>query len=844
MQGNLQPRPTSFVDRREDLRVLRGALAGGARLVTVSGPPGVGKSRLAIEVSLALAGDYKEGGVWLCDLNGASDVPALCARVAGMLEPKGGAARGDEVARLGLVIAQRPPLLLLFDGFDQLVEAGASVLTAWLAAAPQARFMVTSRERLRIGEETLVELEPLPASAAIELFDARAVAIRREWSTAENRELISGIVKSLDCLPLAVELAAARMDLMGPADLLAALDDRVDVLATAARDSNAHHVTLAAAIHASWLGLSAPERAALEQASVFSASFSLAAATAVLEVDGQLPLLEVLHSLRRKSLLVSSAGAAPGRARFRLYETVRQYARARLAEGDHAAAARARHARYYAQPDGDWIEEDLSDMVAVVDASLGVEPALALQVLLAAEPLLWRSGRADQVEELLSRALATPEAPELDDYTRALELRGRARRLGGDTVGAARDLNEALARSTDAGDELGRGRTLFELATLELIKGRFAASRTRFETSIEAYRAAGDRLGEGDALDGIAAAVYHLGQGNDEARGFLLEALRIFRDIGARDKEAIVRGHLGVLALERGMHHEARSQIEAALAIHRERGDLRFEAGELASLGLVALDQSDVVAAAVQLEAALALHRRTGDARGIGLTLLDVGICREEQDDLSGAALAYGEAVEIGRLTDDYRTMAFALSYRGRVAAREGNSRAARSVFAEAEELLAANPNPEAEAILALCRAHLEDALPLLPDGLGDSLSVRVALRMAADGRVHTSARLRLDRGARTFALGTSAPVSLLARPTLWRVLACLVEQRVAQPGGPVDRETLFEVGWPDEHISSASAAGRVRSAVYGLRKLGLSDVLASSNEGYTLSPDVDIELQ
>ncbi len=816
---------TSFIGRDRDLAAVRRTLDDGARLITLCGPPGVGKSRVARELVAQLAGE--EGSeVFFCDLAGARDRADLFARVCVAI---GSPVPARDVGTgVGLLLAEHPQLVLVVDDADHVVAVGAGVLRAWLDVAPGLSLVVTSRERLGVAGEQLIELAPLARDDAVALFDQRAAAVDPTWDHAAHRRLIGQIVNRLDRLPMAIELVAARMELLGPADLLALLEQRRSAAPA-----------LTAAIEESWHGLSPVERSALAQLSIFRGNFTLTAADAICALPGDAPLVEALQALRRKSLLLARPNPAhPGRARFHLYETVRRLAGQKLDDTGSRAAAARRHAAYFATV-REATEAELPDLLAVVEST--AQPAVTLGAALAAEPLFWRSGRAREIVALFNRVLDAvgPDDLEPAQRARALELRGRAHRVAGDMAAARADLDDALVRWVELGDRASAARTHREVGALAMVQGRFDAARAALTAAARAQRECGDRSGEATTLDTLAGVIYQSGGDIAEARGLALDALRITRELGLRDKEAIQRGHLGLLALESGALDEASEQLDAALAIHRELGNVRFEAAELNNLGLLARERGDPAEGARRIGRALALFRSVGDVKGAAEASIDLGVCREESGDLTRAGAAFGEALHIARLIDDRRTIAAALSHLGRVAARQGRSSSARAAWDEAAQVTADGSFPHARAILDVSRAHLDpEARDIVPVDNPTS-SYRAVCRILRAGEQPAATVLVVDDAARSYRLGSDDPVSLAERPTLWRLLSRLARARQDAPGQPISRDELFAAGWPGEQIASRSAAGRVRSAVWALRKSGLGSVLTGSTEGYALTVDV-----
>ena len=355
--GQLPSPTTSFVGRRHDLLRVSRWFATGHRLVVIVGPPGMGKTRVAVEYAAQVA---EAGGVAVrfCDLTEVRDLDGLCAHVAACLdlslEPG-----ADVAASIGLVLREGGDLLVL-DNFEQLVDVGAATVASWLLRAPRAQLLVTSRERLRIEGEIVHELEPLSlpsgsdiaGSEAIALFVDRARQLRRDFALTDGDvPQVAEIVRRLDGIPLAIEVAAARMDVMGPATLVERMPRRLDLLASGRRDATTRQATLRGAIDGSWNALTPAAQRALAQASVFRGGFTLEAAEAVLDpsAHGDAPaVVDVLGTLRAKSLVrVQGASDQPAELRFSLYESIRDYAGERLAASGDVAATRARHARYF-----------------------------------------------------------------------------------------------------------------------------------------------------------------------------------------------------------------------------------------------------------------------------------------------------------------------------------------------------------------------------------------------------------------------------------------------------------------------------------------------------------------
>ena len=318
-RGNLPGESGEFIGREAELARLRLCFAEGSRLVTLLGPGGMGKSRLATRFGNLEANEW-EGGVWLCELTDAATVDDIChavGRVLGVALTRSGedSAPAD---RLGRALAGRGDVLVLLDNVEHVIQHMPATLGRWRELAPRARFLVTSREALLLPAERVVDLEPLSVPEenetrldvllgcdAVRLFVQRTRAVRGGFELTEaEAPLVADIVSKLDGIPLAIELAAARTNLLGVSQIQERLSRRFELLRGGRRDGSARQNTLWGAIDWSWNLLEPAERAALAQCSVFRGGFSLESAEAVLLFPpGGPDVLEIIHSLRSKSLL-------------------------------------------------------------------------------------------------------------------------------------------------------------------------------------------------------------------------------------------------------------------------------------------------------------------------------------------------------------------------------------------------------------------------------------------------------------------------------------------------------------------------------------------------------------
>jgi predicted ATPase len=675
----IAPAPTAprsqedtFVGRTGELRELSLWLRAGpadtrARLVTVLGPGGTGKTRLARQLALTQAPAFT-GGVWFCDLVEARDLPSLCAAVARALGVSLG--EGEEpVARLGFALAGRGPCLVILDNFEQIVGCAPEVPARWLAAAPEARFVVTSREVLGLAEERCFRLGPLPLpegdqdpgalaeNPSVALFLSRARGRRGFALTRANAADVAALVALLEGIPLAIELAAARAGVLTPGQILARMGQRFQLLAGRGAD-DPRHGTLRGAIDWSWELLSPEEQAAFARLSVFEGGFTAPAAAAVLGDAG------LLQALADKSLV----RVLPG-GRFGLFVSLQEYAAARLATAGGEEESRARHGAWFAAlgadaerrlrgPGAGALIAELDNFLAAARWGLARGSPLAADCALAAGEILERRGPLAPAAALVGAALAQDLDPER--RVRLLELAGRLRAAVGQTEEAREALEEALALAASlgrqdlvalaarslghlhrrlgrpdraaphlaaaqaaaqgCGDELAEGLTLLELAVVDVMSGRAADSKARFEAAQALLEAAGDPGGIARARGGLGNLAT-MGGRLEEAEAHYKAAIAHYEGLGDRSAEASVHTNLGMLY---GTRHEldlARLHMEEALATHRAMGDRRGEASALNNLAVLHAGCERFDEARACQEAALALFRQLGSVREEGICL-------------------------------------------------------------------------------------------------------------------------------------------------------------------------------------------------------------------------------
>ena len=671
----------SFVGRQEPLLQLARKLEGGARLVSVLGMGGTGKTRLVTRFAWSRLGEFP-GGVWFCDLSQARSVDGICFAVAqGLDVPLG---KADPVVQLAHAIAGRGRCLVILDNFEQVARHAEETLGRWLDRAAQAIFIVTTREVLGIvGEETMA-LAPLPAADAVTLFVRRAQAAKYGFQpTGEEQVAVDDLVKLLDNLPLAIELAAARVRVMPPRTLLARMSERFRLLATPGGRSD-RQATLRNTFDWSWDLLSIEERATLAQLSVFMGGFTRTSAEAVvaLPTDSRnLWVVDLLHSLVEKSLVRQTADD-----RFDLLESVRDYAAEHLrteqrfeGSGAHAqAAAQMRHWDYFAGLDEATATAngcvEASNLVVACRRAAALANAAAVDSMLRAWWVLRLSGPFRVGAELATLVRGVPglspsQLAEID------WVAGSALQLLGDVAKACAHFDAGLALAVASGHRHCEARLLTAAADERAAEGRHREGLDNLTRAMNIASDLADRSLQCLVLNGLGRLSDYQGHLED-ARGFYEAALELARNLGDRRLEGGLLGNLGGLHHDHGRLDDARTHYELALALAREVGDRRWEGNARCNLGLVHHEQGHAVQARSQFDAALTMARDVGHVRLECTVLCNLGISLEAQGEFDAAQNHHDRAVllahDLGdrRLEGQFRgylglSLAMSLSLRG-----------------------------------------------------------------------------------------------------------------------------------------------------------------------------------
>ncbi len=631
--NNLPRQLTSFVGRERELAEIERVFAD-APLLTLTGVGGSGKTRLALQAAAAMLGRFRDG-VWVVELASLSDPGLVTQAVAtslGIREVKG----RTLLDSLRDYLATKQ-LLLYLDNCEHLLGACAELADALLRASPGLRVLATSREGLGIGGERIYSVPSLLGSDAARLFVERARFHRPQFEpTPGDVAVVTQICERLDGIPLAIELAAARVRALSVAELAAKLGDRFRILTGGSRTALPRHQTLRAAIDWSYELLSERERSVLRSASVFAGGFSLDAAEAAcsgphIAADDVLALLARLVD---KSLL--NATDTDGDTRYRMLETVREFAREKLVESGDEAAVRARHLEFFlrlaeaAEPQLEtkdqleWLERlerERDNIRAALDWSIGLEPAEPALRLTSALRLFWHvRGPWSEAMERFERALRRADAA--GPAIQAKVKMGTAYigdQLGQDRGRARRLCGEALELYRQVGDKWGTARVLLYLGMIRPEHEGSERAESQFEEALALARETGDQVHASRVLANLAGLALARGEG---ARAAMLmrESLVAARASGDR---WVLTNALSFMSIGERLAHNyasARAFSEECLTLAVELGHKMFIGGSLLGLAEVASAQGDSDRAAHLLGAAeRVVDLMGGPGAGVGV---------------------------------------------------------------------------------------------------------------------------------------------------------------------------------------------------------------------------------
>ncbi|NUP12841.1 MAG: hypothetical protein HOW73_42930 [Polyangiaceae bacterium] len=854
--SRVAPPPVSHFDPligRDDVVRRIEALVASRPLVTLWGPAGIGKTRVASHIVRRALDDGKKAT--FVDLSRVRD-GALVLSVIGHelgIAATRIARPGDRLPEaIGTAVRDAGIALVVLDNVEQIGAALAPALIRIMASSSPTHWLVTSRERLDLAGEATFELEPLalPKSSADVLeADATRLLLARaggRWTdpaslSPDDIPVLFEIVRELEGVPLAIELAAGRMGSLGLRAVAERLPARLDLLGRGARGAPERQASARGAILWSWELLTQQHQRALTAMAVFRGSFAIDAACAVVHAAlepssrqrATLPI-DLVQDLRDKSLL---RGAGDGR--LAMSESVRAFAAERAADLD--ADVEVAHMQVFLALTRSGSPPPLSDrdnlMTAARTALDRSKVEHALELLRALDAIVTRSGPFGLHVPLLDRAITSTVAnsneaggaitSELVAFVRS--ARGRAHAMAGRHAEAMRDLEDAVGILRASGPPGALAEALLARGTAALTLRDLTVASACYEEAVAVSDAAGDRLGAARAR-GNLAAVAHDARDFDGARRGYTQAIETLELIGASRLAAVLHGNLGLIDQELGHFAAARARFERAHIALEAQGDPRLLSLAIGHLGALSHEEGSLEAAIVDLERAARPLQDLGDKRSQAIAAGRLVAALADADRGAEARAVLDQARKTLSESDDriafvLLELAGAFIALERVRRNEGTNSALEDIRQRVATVVRCEAGRHSVADVS---DDARTALRILAARLSPLLTARKESRI-----------LYVTDGARRFRIGDGDLVDLEARRSARLIVAALVDALERRDRGGLSQSDLFATGWPGERAAPAAVDNRVNVTLSFIRKAGLGPWLKSDEHGLFLDPSL-----
>ena len=714
---NLPAQVNTFVGRTREIAEITRRLADPAvRLLTLTGPGGTGKTRLAMRVAENLVDDYADG-VWFVALAAISHPELVASTIA---ETFGLREAPDQSLRESLRNYLRSKrLLLVLDNVEHLLAA-APLVADLLATCPSLQILATSRAPLRIAAEHEMRVDPLAlpvpdrsgslddalASEAVRLFVDRATAARGDFALNErNAATIVAICRKLDGLPLAIELAAARMRLLPPESILARLDSRLSLLTSGDRDRPERQQTLRSAIAWSHEMLDAGEQVLFRRLAVFAGGWTLQAAETVgSAVAPDVSAIDCLASLVDNSLVQPcEPGQDPGEPRFTMLQTIQEYAREQLEGSGEAEPIKDSHADVFLRLAADaephlagaeaaaWLDRLDADHDNLRTALAWLRGRGDTKRSIDLATALWRfwllRGHVSEGRGLLEKTLAIAGPVEVTTrYAAALDGAGVLAETQGDYDGAEALHRQALALSRNLDDRAGIARALDNLGVVAFERGEGDLADSLLTESLALARQAGEPHLIATALNDLGRIAFHRGD-LSRAESLYQESLDLRRRNSSESDVARSLNNLGFVAYALGDSGRARRLFAESLQLNRAVRDKWGAAAPLNALALAVRQDGDLPRAMELLEESLTLYQEVGDTKNAAVVLLNLAGATRESGDLAEAASFYLDALAGFQAVDDRAGIVECLGWLANILISQGEFRSAARLLAAATRL-------------------------------------------------------------------------------------------------------------------------------------------------------------